>query len=302
MLISLNRFGVLLILTIVISSCGTSNKLSSSNNKNSNAFDKKIEDLKIDKSLETVNQKIYLNDYEGALASLDSLNAIYPKNDVINTKTEQVINTIYSKRKKEILKNKPTRNVIEFNFGLATTPNQFITDNKFKITDQKYILDDLFSSFQLGLYKKFKIRDRNNRLSSAKYKYSQAGIRIGYVNPNSGVYNLKGDTIRNFNSKIGTISASLIARRFLMINFGIVSFLDSTGRNFSNNNYGFGEIGIRIPFGPIHFTSDVSTISNFDRIYQVFFKFGMSVNIGVNKRFNSSDAMFLRNKIKSRNF
>ena len=108
---------------------------------------------------------------------------------------------------------------------------------------------------------------------------------------------ISGDTLNTFNSKIATASASLILRRFLMVNIGVVSFQDTTGKNFTNNNLGFGEIGIRIPFGPIHFTSDVGTYSDFDRVYKMFFRFGMSINIGFNKKFTKEDERYLKSQI-----
>ena len=51
---------------VIISSCGSSKRATTADNKNSNVFDKKIEGLKINKSLGEVEQKLYVNDYKGA--------------------------------------------------------------------------------------------------------------------------------------------------------------------------------------------------------------------------------------------
>jgi len=298
----INRVSIFCIIIFLTTSCGIfkNNKLPKAGK--SDMFNEKIEELKIEKSLKAIDEKIYLKKYKEALAGLNDLKKDYPYNKTILGKIDFVTSCVFDEKKAEFLKTKPTRNVVELNFGIASSPNQFVDNNQFKINNQEYLLDDLFSSFQLGIYRKFHIRDRNNRLTSAKFKYSQAGIRIGFINPNSGIYNIKGDSSINFSTKIATVSGSLIARRFFMINVGLASFQDTNGLNFMNNNLGFGEIGVRIPFGPIHFTSDIATYSDFNRTYKVFFRFGMSINIGFNKKFSDADERFLKTQISNQNF
>jgi len=265
--------------------------------KKYNVIKKKLEDMRVDKAISGIEEKIYDKKYYEALDNIASFRKDYPYNEKIINKLNEVSFKIYKDKKKDFLKDKSTRNVLEVNFGVATRPNQFISDNQIKLSNQEFLFDDLFSNFQIGLYRKFSVKSRNNNLTKAKFKYSEAGIRFGYLNPKSGIYDLQGDTINVYLPNISTFTGSVIFRRFFMINLGVAATQDSSGIKFTNKTFGFGELGIRIPFGPVHLTSDVSTYTDFDRTYKVFFKFGLSANIGFNRKFTKDDKNNIRNQI-----
>ena len=265
--------------------------------KKYNSIKKKLEDMRVDKAITNIDEEIYNKKYFEALDKISIFRKDYPYNEKIINKLNEVSFKIYKEKKHEFLKDKPTRNTLEFNFGVATRPNQFISENQIKVNNQEYLFDDLFSSFQVGLYRKYNIKPRKNNLTKAKYGYGQAGLRFGYLNPKSGIYDLQGDTINPYLPNITTVCGSLVVRRFLMINLGVAATQDSSGLKFTNKTFGLGEIGLRIPFGPVHLTTDVCTYTDFDRIYKIYFKMGLSANIGLNKKFTKSDKNNIRNQI-----
>ena len=76
---------------MLLYSCSLTKKSSSNRGSNSSEFESKIQDLKIVKSLEAVDQKIYLKDYTAALELLNVLNAEFPRNDKIISKIDEEI-------------------------------------------------------------------------------------------------------------------------------------------------------------------------------------------------------------------
>ncbi len=249
---------------------------------------KELEDVKVNSELKKIDEKIYNKNYENAIKMISDFRKDFPYNEKIYDKLNEVSFKLYKREKKKYLEKTFTRNVMEFNFSLANSPKQFADGKSFGIEDSEKLFDDLFSFYQFGIYRKFNVEEKRlSRNGHNRYKYSQAGLRLGFLNPSSGIYDLQGDTINFTQPKLTTICGSLIARRFLMVNLGVAFTQDSTNVfTYTNQTFGVGEIGLRIPFGPVHLTSEVSAFTNFDRTYKLYFRFGLSAVIGFNKKFS----------------
>jgi tetratricopeptide (TPR) repeat protein len=266
--------------------------------KRYNTIKARLEDLRVKNEQKSITEAIYNKNYTTALSMINSVNRDFPFNDDVIALRNQVSYLIYKDKRKEFLRDMPTRLIFEFNFSLANRPSQFVNDNSIKIENSDYLFDDLFSFYQLGFYRKFNIKPKGtNGDNKSKFRYSQYGIRLGYLNTGSGIYDLQGDTLNFETPKLTTICGSVISRRFLMFNLGVAATQDSTGLNLKNITLGLGEIGFRIPFGPVHLTADVSTYTDFDSSYLVFARAGLSINIGANRKFTKADRENIRNQI-----
>jgi hypothetical protein len=56
-------------------------------------------------------------------------------------------------------------------------------------------------------------------------------------------------------------------------------------------------VGFRIPFDFIHLTADVTGFSNGNQIAKVYAKAGISINIGLSKKFNGEDKKYIENEV-----
>jgi tetratricopeptide (TPR) repeat protein len=251
---------------------------------------KQVDEKLVEREIAPVREAFQSKDYTLALNRISGLSKNYPfNNDVVDFRT-RITEKIYQQKKHEFLMKKPTRLMFEFNFSLANRPVQFINDNRIKLENPDLLLDDLFSFYQFCFYGKFNVKEKGTRKNGhTKFQYSQAGIRFGLMNPSSGINDLQGDTVNAVVPRLSTLTASLVLRRFLMINLGVATTQDSVGFAFKNRTLGLGEIGFRIPFGQVHLTTDVATYTDFDRSYLLFFRGGLSINIGSNRKFTKED-------------
>jgi hypothetical protein len=62
-------------------------------------------------------------------------------------------------------------------------------------------------------------------------------------------------------------------------------------------NYLCSTVGLRIPFDFIHLTADVTGFSDGNAIAKVYAKAGISINIGLNKKFNGEDKKYITNEV-----
>lgn len=270
--------------------------------KKYNNIGKELEENKVTGELKKIDEKIYKKDYDNAISMISDFRKDFPYNEKIYDKLNEVSYKMYKVEKKKKLENTYTRNVFEFNFSLANRPNQFADGKSFALENKDVLFDDLFSFYQFGIYRKFNVEEKRiSRNGNKRFKYSQAGLRMGILNPSSGIYDMQGDTINIAQPKLTTICGSLITRRFLMVNLGVAFTQDSTNLfTYTNQMFGVGEIGLRIPFGPVHLTSEVSAFTNFDRTYKMYFRFGISGNIGFNKKFSKPDKENIRLQISKK--
>jgi len=259
--------------------------------KKYNNIGKELEENKVTGELKKIDEKIYNKQYETAVTMISDFRKDFPYNEKIYDKLNEVSFKLYKIEKKKKLDKTFTRNVFEFNFSLANRPNQFADGKSFGLENKAVLFDDVFSFYQFGIYRKFNVKEKMiSRNGHSRFRYSQAGIRMGFLNPSSGIYDLQSDTINLVQPKLTTVCASLISRRFLMVNLGVAFTQDSTNVfTYTNQTFGVGEIGLRIPFGPVHLTSEVSAFTNFNRTYKLYFRFGISGNIGFNKKFSKPD-------------
>ena len=162
------------------------------------------------------------------------------------------------------------------------------------------MFDNIYSTYEVGLYRKYNIKNKRDTIPGKhKFSYSQAGIRISYLNPKSGINNLNTTTDTLFiQPNILQIEGGVILGRFMMFNLGVVNLSKNLSelKPFSKN-YTSATLGFRIPFGPIHITTEANSFTDFNKIYQMQFRFGLSLNFGLIKKFNSNDRKYLKKEV-----
>ena len=208
------------------------------------------------------------------------------------------------------MKTRPTRYVIELNYSLTHLPEIIQNKNNPNLTPldvNKIELNNQLRNFELGIYKKINITEKKtNSGGKPKFSYSQLGVRVGYLDLSKQPFYLTGTTLPNpfyyKESKITQIEASFIWRRFFMFNLGyLMETLPEIKPDFSifgkENNYLCSTVGLRIPFDFIHLTADVTGFSNGGEISKVYAKAGISINIGLSKKFNDQDKQYIENEV-----
>jgi len=275
-----------------------------------NNIKSQLEEISIDNAIATIENYIYDKNYEVAASYCKKNLNLYPKDKKLKQLFEEVLTLVSESKKTELMKTRPTRYVIELNYNLTHLPEIVQNKNNPNLTPldvNKIELNNQLRNFELGIYKKINITEKKtNSGGKPKFSYSQLGVRVGYLDLSKQPFYLTGTTLPNpfyyKESKITQIEASFIWRRFFMINLGyLMETLPEIKPDFSifgkENNYLCSTVGLRIPFDFIHLTADVTGFSNGGEISKVYAKAGISINIGLSKKFNDQDKQYIENEV-----
>jgi uncharacterized tellurite resistance protein B-like protein len=276
-----------------------------------NDIKSQLEAISIDNEIGTIENHIYNKNYELAASVCKKNLILYPKNKKLIQLFEEVLTLISENKKTELMKTHPTRYVVEFNYSLSHLPEIIQDKNNPNspppLDVSKIDLSNQLGYFQLGLYKKINIKEKySNSGDKHKFSYSQFGVRVGYLDLSKQPFYSYVSSLPNTfyckQSKITQLEASFIWRRFFMFNLGYLSeTLPEIKTDFSiisnEKNYFCSTIGFRIPFNFIHLTADITGFSNGNEIIKVYTKVGVSINIGLSKKFNGEDKKYIENEV-----
>ena len=275
-----------------------------------NNIKSQLEAISIDNAIGTIENHIYNKNYELAASVCKRNLILYPKNKKLKQLFEEVLTFVAENKKEELMKTRPTRYVVELNYSLSHLPEVIQDKNNPNLPPldvSKIKINNQFKNFELGLYKKIHIKDKNTNFSDKhKFSYSQIGVRVGYLDlskqPFYNYFSSSQNTYYFKESKITQIEASFIWHSFFMFNIGyLTETLPEIKPDFSivskENSYLCSTIGLRIPFDFIHLTADVTGYSNGSEITKVYAKAGVSINIGFSKKFNGEDKKYIENEV-----
>ena len=264
-----------------------------------------IDSITIDNAVRTIENFIYDSNLNGAAIKCKEMLRTFPNDKTLKQLFDQITDAISANKKKELLNARPTRYVVELNYSFANMPITIydkaeavnIKDFNIASINEKYNL----SLYQLGLYRKINIRKKEFRLGKKqKFSYSQIGLRAGFLETSTYRFT---DQASNTNylfkpSQLIQLEASYIWRRFFMFNLGcVIETLPQTQYEAKRNNYYCSTIGFRIPFNLIHLTADLTGFSNGSNLVKAYVKAGISVNIGLSKKFNNADQKYIENEV-----
>lgn len=267
-------------------------------------FDKII----IENSIRNIENLIYEKNYEQAAIVCKNSLQTYPDNKQLKNLFDKNLDLIQQKKKEELKEMRPTRYVIELNYSMSHLPELIQNNTSNESTKFDFSNIDIskpIAYYQLGLYRKIKIiKSKNN--SKSKFSYSQIGIKGGYMDLSTHYFqNITGSQTTTFlynPSKLIQIEASYILRRFFQFNIGVINeTLPEINTDLSvkskQNNYFCSTIGFRIPFGFIHLTTDLTGFTDGKETVKLYAKAGISINIGLSKRYNSQDKKYIENEV-----
>jgi hypothetical protein len=264
-----------------------------------------INSITIDNAVRTIENLIYDSNLNGAAIKCKDMLRTFPNDKSLKQLFDQIINAISDNKKKELLNARPTRYVVELNYSFAIMPISIydkaeavnIKDFNISSINEKYNL----SLYQIGFYRKINIRKKESSLGkNQKFSYSQIGLRGGFLETSTYRFT---DQASNTNylfkpSQLVQLEASYIWRRFFMFNLGyVIETLPQTQYVVKRNNYYCSTIGFRIPFDLIHLTADLTGYSNGSDLVKAYAKAGISVNIGLSKKFNKADQKYIENEV-----
>ena len=298
----------------IIESTSLINEISKYSYVNSDAFNKvkfELDKIIIENSVITIENYIYEKNYDQAAIDCKNNLISYPDNRELRNLLERVEDLIQAKKKQELKDSRSTRYVIELNFSASHIPE--IVQNKNSLQPTKFDISKINISqpspyYQVGLYRKINIKDKQNELNSKhKFSYSQIGLKAGYLDlstynfPNNTIFPV-GQTFLHTPSKLIQLEVSYILRRFFQFNIGVVNeTLPEIKSDLSiiskQNNYLCSTIGFRIPFNFIHLTADVTGLSDGKDVVKLYAKAGISINIGFSKRYNGEDKKYIKNEV-----
>ncbi len=282
---------------------------------NSNAFNKvkfELDKIIIENSVITIENYIYEKNYDQAAIDCKNNLISYPDNRELQNLLERIEDLIQAKKKQELKDSRSTRYVIELNYSASHIPE--IVQNKNSLQPTKLDISKIDISkplpyYQVGLYRKINIKEKQNELNSKhKFSYSQIGLKAGYLDLST--YNFQNNTTSSLGgtfvytpSRLIQLEVSYIWRRFFQFNIGAVNeTLPEIKSDFSKvskqTNYLCSTIGFRIPFNFIHLTADVTGLSDGKDVIKLYAKAGISINIGLSKRYNGEDKKYIKNEVK----
>lgn len=270
-----------------------------------------LDKIIIENSIRNIENLIYEKNYEQAAIVCKNSLQTYPDNKQLKNLLDKNLELIQQKKKQELKDMRSTRYVIELNYSASHLPE--IVQNKTSIEPINFNLSKIDVSkpvayYQIGLYRKINIKERKNNTSlKPKFSYSQIGIKGGYMDLSTHYFqNTTGSQTTTFlykPSKIIQLEASYIWRRFFQFNIGVINeTLPEIKTDLSiaskQNNYFCSTLGLRIPFGFIHLTTDLTGYSDGKDIVKLYGKAGISVNIGFSKKYNSQDKKYIENEVQ----
>ena len=299
----------------IIESTSLINEISKYSYVDSDAFNNvksELDKIIIENSVSTIENYIYEKNYDQAAIDCKNNLISYPDNRELRNLLDKVVDLIQAKKKQELKDSRPTRYVIELNFSASHLPE--IVQNKnspTKFDISKINISQPLPYYQVGLYRKINIKDKQNELNSKhKFSYSQIGLKAGYLDlstykfQNNTIFPV-GETFLHTPSKLIQFEVSYILRRFFQFNIGVVnetlpeikSDLSIISIISKQNNYLCSTIGFRIPFNFIHLTADVTGLSDGKDVVKLYAKAGISINIGFSKRYNGEDKKYIKNEV-----
>ncbi|MFN5355626.1 MAG: hypothetical protein ACK5CT_03350 [Bacteroidota bacterium] len=272
---------------------------------NREAYQKRVAELErldVDIKLQEIQTRIYEKQYTEALNAIAAAQLDYPYNTKLADKSNSVAFQLYKERKQEFLLHRPTRMLVEGGIGLGSQYTRFIDNgnNAVGINDREYFFDHLLSVYQLGVYRKIKIKSKGEDIigQRTRYRYSQVGLRAAYVNPSAGIYNLQSDSNPVVQPFSFELSAGWVGGRFLSVHLGMISESDSLN-SFQplKPSYFSGAVGIRIPISFVHLVTEAAFLSDFDNTYRMQLRSGILFSIGANKKYNARDRSNLKTEV-----
>ena len=280
---------------------------------NIEAFNKvksELDKIIIENSIRNIENLIYEKNYEQATIVCKNSLQTYPDNKQLINLLDKNLDLIQLKKKQELKEMRSTRYVIEFNYSLSHLPEIVLNKASIEPTKLDFSKIDIskpVSYYQFGLYRKINIREKkNNPNSKSKFSYSQIGIKGGYMDLSTHYFqNITGAQTTTFlykPSKLIQLEASYIWRRFFQFNLGVVNeTLPEIKTDLSitskQNNYFCSTLGFRIPLGFIHLSTDLTGYSDGKDIVKLYAKAGISINIGLSKRYNNEDKKYIQNEV-----
>lgn len=274
-----------------------------------NSVKSQLDAVSIDNAIRDIQNYIYEKNYDVAASLCKSNLILYPNNKQLKQLFNQVLNLIEKNKKTELLLTRSTRYVVEFNYSLSNSPEIIFDKNAMQTTNlniSKIDFNNQLGCFQIGLYKKINIKDKRIKSNGKhKFSYSQIGFRGGQLDFSKSSYPLNNyntptiQTTSNYKQiSIKQIEASFIWRRFFMFNLGyLTETISDTSIGSVETKYFCSTVGLRIPFDFIHLTADVTGFSDGNAIAKVYAKAGISINIGLNKKFNGEDKKYITNEV-----
>lgn len=268
----------------------------------------KIDNSYIDKKIKEIQNLAYKSDFLGAADVCKTTLKIYPDNMELKDEFDKILISIKKEKKIEFKKTRPTRYVVELNYSLANVP-LIIKDNSvspsIKVDLSKVDFNNPLAYYQFGLYRKINIKDKLKFVNSKRsFAYSQVGLRYGYLNMSNYPFLNPTDNSKFFfkNSKLIQLEASFIWRRFFMFNIGYVSETlpeITVGNNIitKSNNYLCSTVGLRFPIRSVHLTTDFTGFKDPNSIIKLYAKAGVSLNIGLSKKYNKEDKKYIENEV-----
>ena len=239
--------------------------------------------------IKLVKSDIYNKRFIEGAKKVPKLKLQYSYNEEITKLEKFVDKKIFSSYKKNVLRKKPSYMSIEPSFSLSTSEQKIDGFNKVNTSI-------IYPIFGIAVYGKFNQKSKSESISKAtRYSYSQVGIKIEYRDSKTILFS-ESQTNSNVYDDYGTIQLSLLIRKCLGIDLGILNYRDNGQLLISNQQY-TGALSLFIPIHFISFGVSSKLITDLKSDHSIQFALGTKINIGFFKLFTKADREEINTKI-----